>query len=87
MLEETQISFKDTEHQGDEGQQGHPHSYVTYPVFLLGLGQSVGQSRLKAHKQHAGGEGDPSSHVVKDFSKIHLKKKKTKQADKQKLLH
>lgn len=65
-------SGEDTEHQGHEGQQGHAEPEVGHAVLPLGLGQPVGQRRLQAHKQHAGGEGDPCSHVVKNFGIIHL---------------
>lgn len=66
---------EDTEDQGCEGQQGHAEPEVGHAVLPLGLGQPVGQRRLQAHEQHAGGEGDSRSHVVKNFGIIHLSDK------------
>lgn len=63
---------EDTEHQGCEGQQGHAEPEVGHAVLPLGLRQPVGQRRLQAHEQHAGGEGDSRSHVVKNFGIVHL---------------
>lgn len=45
-------------------------------VFPLGLGQSIRQRRLQAHKQHTGGEGDACSDIVENFGIIHLSYKK-----------
>lgn len=67
--------WKDTEHQCDQCEQRHPQTQVSYPVLLLGLGQSVGQGRLQAHKQHAGGESHSSADVVEDLGIIHLRAK------------
>lgn len=63
---------EDTEHQGCKGQQGHAEPEVGHAVLPLGLRQPVGQRRLQAHEQHAGGEGDSRSHVVKNFGIVHL---------------
>lgn len=70
---------EDTEHQGYEGQQGHAEPQVGHAVLPLGLGQPVGQRRLQAHEQHAGGEGDSCSHVVQNFGIIHLSQKKRRE--------
>lgn len=63
---------EDTEHQGYKSQQGHAEAKVGHVVLPLRLGQPVRQSGLQAHKQHAGGEGDTGSHVVKNFGVVHL---------------
>lgn len=47
-------------------------------IFLLGLDQSVGRRRLQTHKQHAGGESNSGTNVVKDFGKINLLKQTLK---------
>lgn len=66
------MAGKDTEHQGYEGQQGHAEPEVGHVVLPLGLGQSVSQCWLQAHKQHTGGEGDARSDIVENFGIIHL---------------
>ena len=65
--------WKDTEHQGDQGEQRHPHPHVSHPVLVLRLGQSVGQSRLETHEQHAAGERHARAHVVQHLGKVHLR--------------
>lgn len=65
-------AWEDTEHQGHKGQQRQAEPQVGHVVLPLRLGQAVGQSGLQAHKQHTGGEGDASAHVVKNFGVIHL---------------
>lgn len=67
---------EDTEHQGYKGQQGHAEPEVGHAELSLGLGQPVGQRRLQAHEQHAGGEGDSCTHIVKNFGIIHLSERK-----------
>lgn len=70
--EPQQVLFEDTEHEGDEGHQGHPHPQVADAVLLLRLGQSVGQRRLETHKQHAAWKSHSGPDVVQHFGKIHL---------------
>lgn len=70
------VAGEDTEHQGYEGQQGHAEPEVGHVVFPLGLGQSIRQRRLQAHKQHTSGEGNACSDIVENFGIIHLSYKK-----------
>lgn len=79
------MAGKDTEHQGYKGQQGQAEPKEGHVVLPLGLGQSVSQSRLQAHKQHTGGEGNTSSNVVKSFGIIHLLYKEQRQEEKGRL--
>ena len=66
------MAGEDTEHQGYEGQKGHEEPEMGQVVLPLRLGQSVRQSRLEAHKQHTGGEGDACSDIVENFGIVHL---------------
>ena len=72
-------SEKDTEHEGDQGHQTHDQAQVAHAVLALRLGQPVGERRLQAHKQHAGGEGHSCAHVVKHFSVVHLQETHTRE--------
>lgn len=66
------MSVKDTKHQRYKGKQGHEQAQVTHIVISLGLGQAVGERRLQTDKQHAGGEGNTCSDIVKNLRIIHL---------------
>lgn len=63
---------EDTEHQGNEGQQGHAEPEVSHVVLPLGLSQAVGQRWLQTHKEHAGRKGDACSDIVENLGIIHL---------------
>lgn len=71
------MAGEDTEHQGHKGQQGHAEPEVGHVVLPLGLGQSVSQRRLQAHKQHSSRKGNSCSHIVEDLGIVHLSGEKT----------
>lgn len=70
----TSVWGKDTEHKRHKGQQTHGQTQVSHAVLALRLGQPVGERRLQAHEQHAGGEGHSCTHIMQHLSVVHLQR-------------